>query len=299
MTLRRSLLYMPGNDWRKIEKAAAELDADSVCMDLEDGVALNAKEDARAMIVRALETLDFGRSEALVRVNSLDSGLADEDLTAVLPAHPAGIVVPKVRDGQQVQWIHDKISSAEARFGWAPGGIPLILIIESALGVVHLDEIVRASRRTAALVFGAEDFAGDIGAVRTRSGMEVLYARSRVVTYAKAYGLQAIDIVYADFRNEEGFKEDARMGVVLGYTGKQLIHPQQVPLIHAVYTPSDAEIEHARRVVEAHAAHQAGGTGAFALDGKMVDMPVVRQAELVLERARAAGKPTASSFPNH
>lgn len=290
MRLRRSLLYMPGTDWRKIEKAALELDADSVCMDLEDGVALNAKETARTTIVQALRTLDFGRSERLVRVNHMDSGLVEADLAAVLPACPDGIVLPKVRSGQHVEWLHDRIASAEALNGWPAGGIPLILIIESALGIVNLEEIIRASKRTVGLVFGAEDYAGDIGAVRTAGGEEVLYARSKVVAYARAFGLQAIDIVYADFRDADGFTMDAEKGVRMGYTGKQLIHPNQVPLVHAVYTPSDEEIAHARRVVEAHAAHQAGGAGAFALDGKMVDMPVVKQAELVLERARAAGR---------
>jgi citrate lyase beta subunit len=251
---------------------------------------LNSKEEARATVVRALETLDFGRSERLVRVNEMDSGLVEADLAAVLPAHPDGIVIPKVRTGRHIAWVHDQISSAEARYGWTPGGIPLLLIVESARGLVFLEEIIRAAHRTVALIFGAEDYAGDIGAIRTKHAMEVLYARSRVVAYAKAFDLQAIDIVFADFRSPSGFQADALQGMVLGYTGKQLIHPDQVPLVHAVFTPKDEEIAQARRIVEAYEAHQARGAGAFALDGKMVDAPVVRQAELVLERARAAGK---------
>jgi len=290
MKLRRSLLYMPGTDWRKIEKAAVELEADSVCMDLEDGVAFGAKEDARETVVRALESLEFGRSERLVRVNEMDSGLVEADLAAVLPAHPDGIVLPKVRSGQHVAWVHDHISSAEARYGWTPGGIPLLLIIESARGLVFLEEIIHATHRTAALIFGAEDYAADIGAVRTKHGMEVLYARSRVVALAKAFNLHAIDIVYADFGDDSGFKADALQGMVLGYTGKQLIHPAQVPLVHTIYTPKDAEIARAIRIVEAYTAHQAEGAGAFALDGKMVDAPVLKQAEMVLERARVAGR---------
>lgn len=285
MNLRRSLLYMPGTDWRKIEKAATELDPDSVCLDLEDGVALNAKTEARETIARALQTLDFRRSEKLVRINSMDSGLAEEDLAATLPAHPDGIVAPKVRNASHVQWLHEQLSSAEDRYGWQRGSTILILIIESARGIVELDAIVKASPRIAALVFGAEDFASDMGAVRTKEAFEVLYARSKVVTYAKARGIQAIDIVYPDFRDAEGFTSESRQGMMMGYTGKQLIHPNQIPLIHAVYMPTPEEIAHARRVVEAHAAHQKSGKGAFALDGKMVDMPVVKQAEGVLERA--------------
>ncbi len=290
MSLRRSLLYMPGTDWRKIEKAATELEADSICMDLEDGVALNRKDEARGTVVRALQTLDFGDSEKLVRINATDSDLAARDLESVLPARPDGIVIPKMRSADHVRWLHDQIASTEQRQGWKPGSISLLLIIESALGVVHLDEIVKASPRISALIFGAEDFASDIGAVRTKSGVEVLYARSKVVLYAKAHRLQAIDIVYPDFRDPEGFTTQARQGMKMGFTGKQLIHPNQIPLVHAVYTPSYEEIAQARKIVEAFQAHQESGTGAFALDGKMVDMPVVRQAELVLERARAAGK---------
>jgi len=286
MNLRRSLLYMPGTDWRKIEKAATELNADSVCLDLEDGVALNAKAEARETIVHALQRLDFRLSEKLVRINSVDSGLAEEDLDITLPAHPDGIVVPKVWNANKVRWLHEQLSSAEDRYGWKPGSLILILIIESAQGIVYLNEIVKASPRIAALVFGAEDFASDIGAVRTKEAFEVLYARSKVVTSAKAHGLQTIDIVYTDFRDPEGFTSEARQGMRMGYTGKQLIHPNQIPLIHAVYMPTEEEIVHARRVVDAHEAHQKSGTGAFALDGKMVDMPVVKQAELVLERAR-------------
>jgi citrate lyase beta subunit len=278
---------MPGTDWRKIEKAATELDADSVCLDLEDGVALNAKAEARETVLRALHTLDFRRSEKLVRLNSLDSGLAEDDLAAVMPGKPDGIVIPKVRNGNHIKALADQIKSLEQRNGIKPGSTPLLLIIESARGVIFLDEIYKASPRIAGLIFGAEDFASDIGAVRTSGGMEVLWARSKVVTYAKSIGIDAIDIVYADFRDAEGFTAQARQGLTLGYTGKQLIHPSQVPLIHAVYMPGDEEIAHARRIVEAHEAHQASGTGAFALDGKMVDMPVVKQAELVLERAKA------------
>jgi citrate lyase beta subunit len=290
MPLRRSLLYMPGTDWRKIEKAASELKADSICMDLEDGVALNRKQEGRETILRALTTLDFGRSERLVRVNTTDSGLAGEDLAAVLPGRPDGIVLPKVRSGNHIQVIHETLASAEERYNFQPGSIKLLLIIESARGVILLDEIYRASHRIDALIFGAEDFASDIGAVRTKEGFEVLYARSKVVTYARSSGIDAIDIVHTNFRDPEAFKTEARQGMMMGFTGKQLIHPNQIELVHQVYQPSEEEIAWAARVVEAHKHHQSAGTGAFALDGKMVDMPVVKAAERVLERAQA-GRP--------
>ncbi len=285
MPLRRSFLYMPGSDWRKIEKAATELEADSICMDLEDGVALNRKAEARQTVVRALEELDFGRAERLVRINATDSDLAMDDLQAVLPARPDGIVVPKVRSGDHIQVLHEQLASAEHKYGFPVGSLKLLLIIESARGVIRLDEIYQASARIQALIFGAEDYSADVGALRSEQGLEVLWARSKVVAYARSIGADAIDIVYPDFRDQAGFTDQARAGMGMGFTGKQLIHPNQIGWIHQVYTPSEAEIEQARRVVDAHAAHQAGGAGAFALDGRMVDMPVVRQAQLILERA--------------
>ena len=288
MNLRRSFLYMPGTDWRKIEKAATELNPDSICMDLEDGVALNRKEDARATIQRALETINFGSSERLVRINTPDSGHERPDLAALLPYRPDGIVIPKVADRDHVQAVDRLITKHEIKNQLPAGGIRLILIIESAQGIVNLKRIVRASDRIEALIFGAEDFSGDIGATRTVQGHEVLYARSKVVTYARAYGLQAIDIVYPDFKRPDGFTDEARTGLGLGYSGKQLIHPNQIELIHQVYTPSEVEIRAAKQIVEAYKTHQKSGAGAFALDGKMVDRPVVQQAETVLARALAA-----------
>jgi len=290
MILRRSFLYMPGSDWRKIEKAATELNADSICMDLEDGVALSRKEEARETIVRALNTLDFGHSERLVRVNAAESGLIVEDLTAIIPARPNGIVVPKVKSGGQFQWISERIAAIEGDQGWEIGEISLLAIIESALGVVNLPEIVKSSPRLSALIFGAEDLASDVGATRTPESWEVFYARSAVVTYAAAFNLGAIDMVYLDFHNPEGLLAETRHGIQMGFSGKQLIHPGQIDPVHEAYTPTDAEIKEAKRILKTHQSNQDAGTGAFALEGKMVDMPVVIAAEKVLERARASGK---------
>jgi citrate lyase beta subunit len=163
-------------------------------------------------------------------------------------------------------------------------------MIETARGVVNLKEIAGASPRLSALVFGAEDLAGDIGAVRTRAAWEVFYARSAVVTHAAAFGLQALDMVYVDYNDAEGLVREARQGAEMGYAGKQIIHPNQIRPVQDAFTPDEAAIAQAKRILEAHHQHQASGLGAFALDGKMVDMPVVRAAEQVLAKARAAGK---------
>jgi citrate lyase beta subunit len=154
---------------------------------------------------------------------------------------------------------------------------------------MNLKEIAKASRRLVALVFGAEDLAGDIGAQRTRAGWEVFYARSAVVTAAAAYGLQALDMVYTDLNDLEGLEAESLLARQLGFDGKTAIHPNQIEIINRVFSPSPEEIERARRIVEANAAHQATGVGAFELDGRMVDMPVVRAAEGVLAKARLVG----------
>ncbi|MHB1118500.1 MAG: HpcH/HpaI aldolase/citrate lyase family protein [Bellilinea sp.] len=286
---RRALLYVPGDDLHKVEKAAV-LGADCVCLDIEDGVALNRKADARATIAGVLSRLDFGRSERLVRINPVGSGLENDDLAAILPAHPDGIVIPKVQNAGQVQWVSKQIAEAENFYGWEIGGIILLALIESARGVVNLKEIAGADPRLQALIFGAEDLAGDIGAVRTRPGWEIFYARSAVVTHAAAFGLQAIDMVWMDLHDVDGLREESRQGAQMAYAGKQIIHPNQVEPAHTAFAPSDEAIAQARRVVEAAARQQDAGKGAFALAGKMVDMPVVKAAEWVLARARAAGK---------
>lgn len=286
---RRALLYVPGDDLHKVEKAAA-LGADCVCLDIEDGVAFNRKADARAAIAGVLPRLNFGRSERLVRINPVGSGLEQEDLNAVLPARPDGIVIPKVQNAEQVQWVSARLAEAEKTYGWPSGDLILIALIESARGVVNLKEIAGSDPRLQALIFGAEDLAGDIGAVRTRPGWEIFYARSAIVTHAAAFGLQAIDMVWMDLHDLDGLRAESQQGAQMAYSGKQIIHPNQVEPVQAAFAPSDEAIAQAKRVVDAAAQQQEAGKGAFALDGKMVDMPVVKAAEWVLARARAAGK---------
>lgn len=289
MRARRALLYMPGDDMHKIQKAIT-LGVDCICMDMEDGVALNRKEAARATIAEALRTLEFGRAERLARINAPGSGLEDADLQEILSAKPDGIVVPKVETGDQVRWVSDIIAEAEHEFGWPSGEICLIVLVETARGIVNLPVIANASPRLQALIFGAEDLAGDIGAERTPEGWEIFYARSAVVTHAAAFNLQAIDMVYTDFQDSEGLRKEALQGVQMGFAGKQIIHPNQAMPVQEAFTPTKEAIAWALRVMAAFENHQEAGQGAFALDGKMIDAPIIKAARRVLARARAAGK---------
>jgi len=288
--VRRALLFVPGDSRRKIEKAAAS-GVDSVILDLEDGVALNAKAAARESIAAALRDLDFGRSERLIRINPYATPFYADDLVCALDLRPDGIVLPKVESVESLVALDAAISAFERARGWTPDSIALIVMIETALAVANANVIAsraRALERVQALMFGAEDLAGDMGAVRTPGGAEIAYARGAVVLHAAAYGLDAIDMVYTSYRDADGLASEARTAMTMGYTGKQAIHPDQVAIIQEAFTPDAASVARAQAIVEAHQANQAAGTGAFAVDGRMVDMPVVLAAEAVLARARAA-----------
>ncbi len=288
MHIRRALLFMPGDDRHKIEKGAA-LGIDSVIMDLEDGVALNNKAAARETVRAALQEVDFGKTERLVRINPVSSVFHADDLAATIDGHPDGYVLPKIESATAVRSVADWLNAAESQRGWPEGEIALLAIVETALAIVNLREIGQSNPRLQALIFGAEDLAGDIGAIRTPEGMEVFYARSAVVLHARAFGLQAIDSPFVQLNDEAGLMAEAQTALQMGYNGKLAIHPKQVAPIQQVFTPTHEEIERAQALIAAHAAHQSAGTGVFAYEGKMLDMPMIRAAEMVLARARAAG----------
>lgn len=289
MHSRRALLYMPGDDRRKIEKATT-LGVDCICMDMEDGVAITRKVEARAVIAQAMKELDFGTSERCIRINSFGSGFEKFDLAAAVATNPDAIVVPKVEAAAQVRSISEYIEVYERSSKMETGSIRMLVGVETARGILNLKEIAEADKRLEAIIFGAEDFAASVGATRTREGTEVLYARSAVVAACAANELQAIDMVYIDFRDIEGLRAEAEQGTRLGFSGKQVIHPNQVAAVQEAFTPSAEAIEYAQRVVKTFAASQKEGRGAFALDGKMIDMPLLKNAQNVLDRAKAAGK---------
>jgi citrate lyase beta subunit len=280
---------MPGDDRRKIEKSVT-LGVDSICMDMEDGVAANKKAEAREIIAQAMKELDFGKSERCIRINSIGSGLEKRDLAAALATNPDSIVVPKIESAEQVKWVSDHIETYELSSNRTIGGIRLLVGVETAKGIMNLKEIASADKRLEAIIFGGEDFAASIGAVRTTPATELLYARQAVVTACAANDLQAIDIVFIDFKDAEGLRVEAEQGAGFGFSGKQVIHPNQVPVAQEAFTPSDAAMAYAKRVVESFESSQKEGRGAYALDGKMIDMPLLKNAQKVLDRAKAAGK---------
>jgi len=280
---------MPGDDRRKIEKSTT-LGVDCICMDMEDGTAINKKAEARAVISQAMKELNFGDSERCIRINSIGSGFEKDDLASALGARPDSIVVPKIETAEQVKWVSDQIESYELSNKLKLGSIRLLIGLETAKGILNLKEIAEADKRLEAVIFGAEDYAASIGATRTKEGIEVLYARSAVVAACAANHLQAIDMVYIDFKDSEGLRAEAEQGAGFGFSGKQVIHPNQIPVTQEAFTPSDTAIAYAKRVIESFEESQKEGRGAYALDGKMIDMPLLKNAQKVLGRAKAAGK---------
>jgi citrate lyase beta subunit len=279
---------MPGDNWKMITKSVT-LGVDCICMDMEDGTAINKKAEARATIAKALQELDFGASEKLARINSVGSGWEKDDIEAVLPHHPDGIVIPKVESFEHVDWASKIIESAELKYGWPVNSVRVLVGVETAKGILNLKEIA-AHPRLDAIIFGGEDFAASIGATRAKDATELLYARQAVVVACAANDLQAIDIVTIDYKDMEALRLESEFGARLGYSGKQIIHPAQVEPAQTAFTPNDESIAYAKRIIETFESSQKEGKGAYSLDGKMIDMPLLKNAEKVLARAKAAGK---------
>ncbi len=211
-------------------------------------------------------------------------------MDSILPAHPDGIVVPKVVSATSLQFVNRLITEAEEEHHWPLNSIALIALIETPHAVINLPEISSAVARLQAFIFGADDMAVGLGAVRTPEAWEVFYARSAVVLHAAAFGLQAIDMVKIDFHDTEGLRAEAVQGRQLGFTGKQVIHPNQVQPVQEIFVPSPESIAAAQRLLNEYQASTQKGKGAFAMNGKMIDMPSVKAALNLLAQARAAGK---------
>lgn len=298
----RSILFVPASRWAMIVKAAAS-DADSVCIDLEDSVPADQKAPSRANVIRAFTDLDFGSRTRMFRMNAVDTPFAYRDLVEVVEA--AGdridlVMLPKAGSAGDVQFVATLLSQIEAHKAFArPIGIEAQ--IESAAGFVWLREIACASPRLEALIFGAGDYAASMrmpaSGIGTFDESDELYPGHRwhavmhsIVAAARANGLRCIDGPYSDYGDQAGFERAARIARVLGFDGKQCIHPSQLAVANGVFAPTDAEVAHARRVVEAYDAGVAAGRGALSLDGKMIDEASVRMARVVLGRGVAASE---------
>ena len=283
---RRAIHFVPGGNDKMLGKALG-LPADALILDLEDSVPVARKEAVRNEVSQWLSKTDFGKQEKLVRINALDTQWCIPDLEAVVPLRPDAIVLPKVLDEKTVASIDSCISNIEKQTGIENRSIKLLLIgTEEAGAVFHLNTMANHPR-VDGLTWGAEDLSASIGA-RARRDAEGNYldvfrlVRSMSLLAAVAADVQAIDAVYVDIKNTAGLLKECTDAANMGFTGKMTIHPDQIEVVNAVFTPSDAEIARARELVEAFAQHEKEGRMAFSFHGEMVDVPHLKRAQRVL-----------------
>jgi len=292
--IRRSELTSPGNSLKMMAKAAAS-DADQVIFDLEDALAVSQKEAGRQSVIEALRTLDFGGQTRTFRVNNVRTRFCYRDLIEVVEAAGGsldGVVVPKVNGPEDVLFIDRLLSQIEEQVGLTRDHITIEALIESADGVLHAEQIARATPRMSGLVFGIVDFAGDIGAQET--GAEQFfyynYAKAKTIVAARAAGITCVDGVTLAIRDLEACRRDAQMATRMGFDGKWAIHPAQVPIINQAFTPAPEEIARAQRIMDAYArADVEEGVGAMVIDDEMVDAATLRLEWKKLAIARKAG----------
>ncbi len=285
----RSLLFVPADSERKLEKALSS-GADALILDLEDSVALSAKQAARQMAGAFLQAADRTRGpRLLVRINALETGLAADDLSAVMPFAPSGIMLPKAAGGTDVTRLSAILRVHEAENNMQDRATTIIPIAsETAASTLNLASYRKSSPRLEALTWGAEDLSADIGASASRDaagGLTGVFALARSLTLlgAAAADVTAIDTVFVDFRDDEGLRRECMEAERDGFTGKMAIHPSQVPVINDAFTPSREAVADAEAVVRAFAGSQ--GLGVTSIDGRMLDRPHLRRAERILARA--------------
>ena len=286
--LRRTMLYVPGNNPGMI-KDAGIYSADCVMFDLEDSVSVAEKDAARFLVNEALRTLDLTGKEYLVRVNALDSPLGIADLEAIVSTRKVVIRLPKTESAQDILQCEREIERIEREYNIEPGSTRMMAAVESAAGVLNAKEIATASPRLIGIAIGAEDYVTDLKTTRSANGVELMFGRSMVLLAARAAGIDAIDTVYSDVNNEEGFREEVQLIKQLGFDGKSIINPRQINAVHEIFTPSLKEIDKALAVIEAIKEANRKGSGVIALNGKMIDKPVVMRAQRTIDLAVASG----------
>ncbi|HHJ7301681.1 TPA: citrate (pro-3S)-lyase subunit beta [Streptococcus pyogenes] len=285
--LRRTMMFVPGANAAMLRDAPL-FGADSVMFDLEDSVSLKEKDTSRALVHFALKTFDYSSVETVVRVNGLDScGVLD--IEAVVLAGVNVIRLPKTETAQDIVDVEAVIERVERENGIEVGRTRMMAAIESAEGVLNAREIAKASKRLIGIALGAEDYVTNMKTRRYPDGQELFFARSMILHAARAAGIAAIDTVYSDINNTEGFQNEVRMIKQLGFDGKSVINPRQIPLVNEIYTPTEKEIDHAKQVIWAIREAESKGSGVISLNGKMVDKPIVERAERVIALATAAG----------
>ncbi|OJG39120.1 citrate (Pro-3S)-lyase, beta subunit [Enterococcus dispar] len=280
------MMFVPGANAAMLRDAPL-YGADSIMFDLEDAVSLKEKDSARTLVHFALKTFDYSSVETVVRINSLDT-VGVQDIAAMVLAGVNVIRLPKTETAQDIVDVDVEITKVEKVNGIAVGTTKMMAAIESAEGVLNAREIAKASTRLIGIALGAEDYVTNMRTRRYPDGQELFFARSFILHSARAAGIAAIDTVYSDVDNEAGFLKEVEMIKQLGFDGKSVINPRQIPLVNKVYAPTEKEIQNAKEVIWGIKEAEAKGSGVISVNGKMVDKPIVERAERVIALAKAA-----------
>ncbi|MBL1230971.1 citrate (pro-3S)-lyase subunit beta [Enterococcus sp. BWB1-3] len=284
--LRRTMMFVPGANAAMLRDAPL-YGADSIMFDLEDAVSLKEKDSARILVHFALKTFNYENVETVVRINGLDAGGA-QDVEAMVLAGVDVIRLPKTETAQDIVDVAEVITAVEEANQITVGTTKMMAAIESAEGVLNAREIAKASNRLIGIALGAEDYVTNMKTRRYPDGQELSFARNMILHSARAAGIAAIDTVYSDVDNVEGFQAEVQRIKQLGFDGKSVINPRQIPLVNAIYTPTEKEIQNAKEVIWGIREAEAKGSGVISVNGKMVDKPIVERAQRVIALAKAA-----------
>ncbi len=284
--LRRTMMFVPGANAAMLRDASL-YGADSIMFDLEDAVSLKEKDAARTLVHFALKTFDYSAVETVVRINGLDT-VGKQDIEAVVLAGVDVIRLPKTETPQDIIDVDEEITKVEEKNQIPIGTTKMMAAIESAEGVLNARDIAKASTRLIGIALGAEDYVTNMKTKRYPDGQELFFARNMILHAARAAGIAAIDTVYSDVDNISGFQAETNVIKQLGFDGKSVINPRQIPLVNAIYAPTEKEIQHAKEVIWAINEAEAKGSGVISLNGKMIDKPIVERAQRVIALAKAA-----------
>lgn len=278
------MLYIPGNNPAMLQQGGV-YGADSLLLDLEDAVALNQKDSARILVRNMLKNINFYDTEVCVRVNHLDTPFGLEDLEEIVPLQPDAIRYPKTETVEELDKLIKIIEAIEDKHNLPHNKMTIHAMIETALGVQNVFRIAKYSNRVDAITIGGQDLTADMNIKSTKDGSGIDLARKMIVMAAKANKIDAIDTVFVDVNDEEGLRKDAEYAKQIGFTGKAVINPRQIDIIHDVYMPTEEEIRKAYRIMKEFNKNKKAGIGVFAIDGKMIDAPVMARAAHILELA--------------
>ena len=285
--LRRTMMFVPGNNPGMMADAHI-YGPDSIMLDLEDSVSMMEKDTARLLVYNALRTIDYGDTEMVVRINPLNTPYGKKDIEAVVKAGVHVVRMPKTETADEVREVEAEIEKVEREIG-AEGRTRIMAAIESALGVVNAYDIAISSPRMMGIALGAEDYCANLKTQRSKEGDELRLARETIVVAARAAGIDALDTVFSNLNDMETFRREVEYIKTLGFDGKSIINPRQIEVVNEVFTPTEKDIEKAKAIVAAIKEAEKKGSGVIALNGKMIDRPVVIRAERKITLAKAAG----------